>query len=159
MSTTPAQLLQFCRDYECETLSELLLSVAESSKHCTSEGGGRIPTWPLKEAARRLDELERENAALQKERDYAVKWGNQSLDSVKAVMWRYEDALKQISGTSSKLCPFTRGVPNNLQPDDPCPVCGDKGDFSDETTSSPSRCVGNPPSAIARAALAGSGEK
>jgi hypothetical protein len=64
MSTTQAQLLQFCRDYECETLSELLLSVAESSKHCTSEGGGRIPTWPLKEAARRLSELERENARL-----------------------------------------------------------------------------------------------
>jgi hypothetical protein len=59
MSTTPAQLLQLCRDYECETLPEVLLSVAESSKHCTSEGGGRIPTWPLKEAAARLEALER----------------------------------------------------------------------------------------------------
>jgi hypothetical protein len=85
-------------------------------------------------AAIRLAELERENA-------------------------RMLGVLKQISGTSSKLCPFTRGVPNSLQPDDPCPVCGDKGDFSDETTNSPSRCVGNAPSAIARAALAGSGEK
>lgn len=63
------------------------------------------------------------------------------------------EALEVISGTSSKLCPFTRGVPNNLQPEDPCPVCRDKGDFSDETTNSPSRCVGNAPSAIARAAL------
>jgi hypothetical protein len=88
----------------------------------------------LRAAAARLAELERENA-------------------------RMRAALQQISGTSSKLCPFTRGVPNNLQPTDPCPVCGDKGDFSDETTSKASRCVGNAPSAIARAALAGSGEK
>jgi rubrerythrin len=86
-----------------------------------------------REAAKRLSEMERENA-------------------------RLTSALQQISGTSSKLCPFTRGVPNNLQPTDPCPVCGDKGDFSDETTSKASRCVGNAPSAIARAALAGSGE-
>ena len=57
---TEAKLLQFCRDYECETLSEVLLAVAESSRHCTSEGGGRIPTWPLKEAASRLSEMDAE---------------------------------------------------------------------------------------------------
>jgi hypothetical protein len=62
------------------------------------------------------------------------------------------EAFDAISGTSSKRCPFTRGTPNNLQPEDPCPVCGDKGDFSDETTSALSRCVGNAPSAIARTA-------
>ena len=61
---TEAKLLQFCRDYECETLSEVLLAVAESSRHCTSEGGGRIPTWPLKEAASRLSEMDAENKRL-----------------------------------------------------------------------------------------------
>ncbi len=44
----------------------------------------------------RLDELERENAALQKERDYAVKWGNAAVESVQEAMWRYQDALRAV---------------------------------------------------------------
>jgi hypothetical protein len=48
------------------------------------------------EAAARLDELERENARLQKERDYAVKWGNASVESVQEAMWRYQDALRAV---------------------------------------------------------------
>jgi formylmethanofuran dehydrogenase subunit B len=47
-------------------------------------------------AAARLDELERENAALQKERDYAVKWGNAAVESVQEAMWRYQDALRAV---------------------------------------------------------------
>jgi hypothetical protein len=97
--------------------------------------------WEIKETARgkllraaaaRLDELERENARLQKERDYAVKWGNQSLDSVKEVMWRYEDALNLIG--NSLVCAPT--------------------DYAEHNASELLR-AGN----IARAALAGSGEK
>lgn len=68
--TTQAELLQFCRDYECKTLSEVLLAVAESSRHCTSEAGGRIPTWPLKEAASRLSEMYAENKRLREELQY-----------------------------------------------------------------------------------------
>ena len=41
------------------------------------------------------DEVERV-ARAEKERAYAVRWANRSVDSVKAVMWRYEDALKKI---------------------------------------------------------------
>lgn len=84
------------------------------------------------DAMERLSELERENAALQKERDYAVKWGNQSLDSVKEVMWRYEDALNLIG--NSLVCAPT--------------------DYAEHNASELLR-AGN----IARAALAGSGEK
>jgi hypothetical protein len=47
-------------------------------------------------AAARLEELERENARLQKERDYAVKWGNASVESVQEAMWRYQDALRAV---------------------------------------------------------------
>jgi len=86
----------------------------------------------LRAAAARLDELERENAALRKERDYAVKWGNRSLDSVKEVMWRYEDALNLIG--NSLVCAPT--------------------DYAEHNASELLR-AGN----IARAALAGSGEK
>jgi len=46
--------------------------------------------------AEKIDELERENAALQKERDYAVKWGNASVESVQEAMWRYQDALRAV---------------------------------------------------------------
>ena len=88
------------------------------------------------EAAARLETLERENARLQKERekerDYAVKWGNQSLDSVKEVMWRYEDALNLIG--NSLVCAPT--------------------DYAEHNASELLR-AGN----IARAALAGSDEK
>jgi len=72
---------------------------------------------------------------------------------------RYKSALMVISGKSSKACPFSGGARPALKPEDPCPVCGDKGDFSDETLSKASACVGNAPSAIARAALAQGGEK
>jgi len=46
--------------------------------------------------AEKIDELERENAALQKERDYAGKWGNASVESVQEAMWRYQDALRAV---------------------------------------------------------------
>lgn len=48
-------------------------------------------------AIRERDALKEEVERLEKERDYAVRWGNTSLDSVKTVMWRYEDALSQIA--------------------------------------------------------------
>lgn len=38
-------------------------------------------------------------------------------------------------------CPFDR-VENNLEPEDPCPVCGDLGTFVDDAP--PSRCVSRP---------------
>jgi FtsZ-binding cell division protein ZapB len=47
-------------------------------------------------AAEKIEELERENAALQKERDYAVKWGNAAVESVQEAMWRYQDALRAV---------------------------------------------------------------
>lgn len=61
MSTT---LEKWLRDYEWGSLSEALLAVAEQSRHCTTEAGGRIPTWPLKEAADRLASLSAELDAL-----------------------------------------------------------------------------------------------
>ena len=50
------------------------------------------------EAAARLSEMEAEIKRLEKERAYAVRWGEGAVKSVKEVMWRYEDALKQIEG-------------------------------------------------------------
>lgn len=49
------------------------------------------------EAASRLSEMDAENKRLEKERAYAVRWGEGAVESVKEVMWRYEDALKQIN--------------------------------------------------------------
>jgi hypothetical protein len=48
-------------------------------------------------AASRLSEMEAENKRLEKERAYAVRWGEGAVESVKEVMWRYEDALKRIA--------------------------------------------------------------
>ncbi len=61
-------LQDWLADYEWASLSEALRDVAEQSKHCKSEAGGRIPTWPLIEAAKRLEWLEDELAKL---------WGEQ----------------------------------------------------------------------------------
>lgn len=93
----------------------------------------RSPSGPLHASSERI-------AALVAERD------------------RYKSALEVISGKSSRACPFSGGARPDLKPEDPCPVCGDKGDFSDKTLSKASACVGNAPSAIARAALAQGGE-
>lgn len=62
------------------------------------------PTLPadraevLRAAASRLSEMDAEIKRLEKERAYAVRWGEGAVESVKEVMWRYEDALKQIEG-------------------------------------------------------------
>ncbi len=52
----------------------------------------------LRVAAKRLSEMDAEIKRLEKERAYAVRWGEGAVESVKEVMWRYEDALKQIEG-------------------------------------------------------------
>jgi len=58
-----------------------------------------FPTSLLaKKAANRLSEMDAEIKRLEKERAYAVRWGEGAVESVKEVMWRYEDALKQIEG-------------------------------------------------------------
>ena len=54
---TDAELKRCLNDYECESLPQMLREVAANSKHCTSEAGGRIPTWPLHEAAERLEAI------------------------------------------------------------------------------------------------------
>lgn len=54
---TDAELKRCLNDYECESLPQMLRDVAALSKHCTSEAGGRIPTWPLHEAAERLEAI------------------------------------------------------------------------------------------------------
>ena len=54
---TDAELKRCLKDYECESLPQMLRDVAALSKHCTSEAGGRIPTWPLHEAAERLEAM------------------------------------------------------------------------------------------------------
>ena len=51
----------------------------------------------LRAAASRLSEMDAENKRLEKERAYAVRWGEGAVESVKEVMWRYEDALKRIA--------------------------------------------------------------
>ena len=61
--STPEQVEQWLRDYEWASLSEALLDLAEQSKHCRTEQGGRIPTWPLIEAAARLTAFEASRAA------------------------------------------------------------------------------------------------
>lgn len=62
-----ASLAEQLASYEWATLSEALRDLAEQSRHCVSPAGGRIPTWPLLEAASRLNELEGENAKLRGE--------------------------------------------------------------------------------------------
>lgn len=54
---TDAELKRCLNDYECESLPQMLREVAANSRHCTSEAGGRIPTWPLHEAAERLEAI------------------------------------------------------------------------------------------------------
>ena len=54
MSTTPAIIIG-------------LQDALSLSQHVASPEGGKLPTWSLKEAALRLDELERENARLKRE--------------------------------------------------------------------------------------------
>ena len=52
--------------------------------------------WLVNNAPAMLRAQAEEIARLEKERAYAVRWASTSLDSVKEVMWRYEDALKEI---------------------------------------------------------------
>jgi hypothetical protein len=54
---TDAELKRCLNDYECESLPQMLREVAANSMDCTSEAGGRIPTWPLHEAAERLEAM------------------------------------------------------------------------------------------------------
>lgn len=60
-------VLGWLRDYGWETLSEALRDLAYTSRQCKSPQGGTIPTWPLLEAAKRLEDLEAEVARLNAE--------------------------------------------------------------------------------------------
>jgi hypothetical protein len=90
MSTTPEQLAVELEDLANICAQDRWLSVADYVDDL------RAAAAMIRAAAARLDELERENAALQKERDYAVKWGNASVESVQEAMWRYQDALHAV---------------------------------------------------------------
>lgn len=72
------------------------LAFAASSEDAPTGWWTAISIDDLRAAALRLDELEAENARLRKERDYAVKWGNASVESVQEAMWRYQDALRAV---------------------------------------------------------------
>ena len=95
------------------------------AQFCFDRGEIKSPEL-MRQAARRIAELEAENARMQ----------------------RYEFALKVIADLSPSVCPFDYGPGPKWTPEKPCYVCGAKGDFESQAA-----CVGNPPRSIARAAL------
>ena len=56
--------------------------------------------------------------------------------SARAALAIIEPAVRE--DLLSSACPFDRAA-NNLEPEDPCPVCGDLGTFTDDAP--PSRCI------------------
>lgn len=74
-----------------------LVERLEAMANYEDAGEYHLAAKRLRAAADRLSEMEAENKRLEKERAYAVRWGEGAVESVKEVMWRYEDALKQIN--------------------------------------------------------------
>jgi hypothetical protein len=77
------------------TTQELVERLRKAAHWAISENDHFEPELGV-EAAERLSEMDAEIKRLEKERAYAVRWGEGAVESVKEVMWRYEDALKRI---------------------------------------------------------------
>ena len=75
-----------------------LVERLEAMANYEDAGEYHLAAKRLRAAASRIEEMDAEIKRLEKERAYAVRWGEGAVESVKEVMWRYEDALKQIEG-------------------------------------------------------------
>ena len=102
-----------------------------------------VPTWKERDRMDAADEIKRMRDALLAIMVMDVYTPADSPEPPHEVMRRIaSDALAKLDAAGFRVvkkgvrCPFGKGMPDpGLEPDDPCPVCGDLGHFNTHVSS------------------------